>query len=54
MLKRQSITKCFTLMTMAFVIAFVMACSAGAQGKFDRTVLPIQEPERQTYSELDV
>jgi hypothetical protein len=26
---------------------------AGAQEKLDRTVLPIQEPKRPTYSELD-
>jgi len=28
--------------------------AASAQAKLDRTVLPIQEPERPTYSELDV
>ncbi|MCK5353542.1 MAG: sulfatase-like hydrolase/transferase, partial [Methyloprofundus sp.] len=28
--------------------------TAIAQERFDRTVLPIQEPERPTYSELDV
>ncbi len=51
---RQHINNGFALMTMAFVIAFVMAGSAGAQEKIDRRVLPIQEPERPTYSELDV
>jgi arylsulfatase len=51
---RQHINNGFALMTTAFVIAFIMAGSAGAQGKIDRTVLPIQEPEQPTYSELDV
>jgi arylsulfatase len=51
---RQSITNGFTLMSMVVVIAFMMAGSVGAQEKLDRTVLPIQEPERPTYSELDV
>ena len=51
---RQSITNGFTLMFMAFVITFMMAGSAGAHETLDRTVLPIQEPERPTYSELDV
>ena len=34
-----------------------LACLAGvasAQEKLDRTVLPIQEPQRPTWSELDV
>jgi len=31
-----------------------LAASASAQAKLDRTVLPIREPKRPTYSELDV
>ncbi|MBW1893302.1 MAG: arylsulfatase [Deltaproteobacteria bacterium] len=31
-----------------------LSIAASAQGKLDRTNLPIQEPERPTYSELDV
>ncbi|NOR81302.1 MAG: sulfatase-like hydrolase/transferase [Methyloprofundus sp.] len=31
-----------------------LTMTASAQEKFDRTTLPIQEPERPTYSELDV
>ena len=38
-------------------LSFVICCSQlGAQqpaGKMDRTVLPIQEPKRPTYNELD-
>jgi len=39
-------------MTFALLTGLITAVSA--QEKFDRTILPIQEPERPTYSELDV
>ena len=38
----------------AVVLLASMVGVASAQEKLDRTVLPIQEPERPTYSELDV
>jgi arylsulfatase len=48
---RHSIFK--TIYMAATLLAGVIT-AASAQEKFDRTVLPIQEPERPTYSELDV
>jgi arylsulfatase len=39
---------------MAATLLAGVITAASAQEKFDRTVLPIQEPERPTYSELDV
>jgi len=39
---------------MAATLLAGLVTAASAQEKLDRTVLPIQEPERQTYSELDV
>ncbi len=45
-----------TLKTICTAVALpaTLVGAASAQGKLDRTVLPIQEPERPTYSELDV
>ena len=46
-----------TVLSLILVFASVMTpvtFTAFAQEKIDRTVLPIQEPERPTYSELDV
>ena len=48
---RRSISKAI------FMAVALLASSSGvasAQKKLDRTVLPIQEPERPTFSELDV
>ena len=42
-----------TICTAAALLAGLIT-AASAQEKLDRTVLPIQEPERPTYSELDV
>ncbi|MDL1975525.1 MAG: arylsulfatase [Deltaproteobacteria bacterium] len=39
---------------MAATLLAGLITAASAQEKLDRTVLPIQEPERPTYSELDV
>ena len=38
--------------TVALLVGLISVASA--QEKLDRTVLPIQEPERPTFSELDV
>jgi arylsulfatase A-like enzyme len=48
---RHSISKAI-FVTLALLAS--LAGVASAQEKLDRTVLPIQEPERPTYSELDV
>jgi len=48
---RHSIFK--TICTATILLACVIT-GASAQDKFDRTSLPIQQPERPTYSELDV
>ncbi len=48
---RHSIFK--TICTAATLLAGLIT-AASAQEKLDRTVLPIQEPERPTYSKLDV
>lgn len=37
-----------------FIVVLFFVASAKQQEKLDRTVLPIREPERPTYSELDV
>ena len=42
----------FSMMMVATVLT--VGSAVLAQDEFDRTVLPIQEPERPTYSELDV
>ena len=45
-----------TIIRVIYAAAIVLAASIGsafAQDKLDRTVLPIQEPQRPTYSELD-
>lgn len=44
----------FKTICMAATLLAGVITAASAQEKFDRTVLPIQEPERPTYSELDV
>ena len=44
----------FKTICMAAILLAGVITAASAQEKFDRTVLPIQEPERPTYSELDV
>ena len=37
----------------ATLLLVVFTCTALGKQKLDRTVLPIQEPDRPTYSELD-
>jgi len=44
----------FKTICMAATLLAGLITAASAQEKLDRTVLPIQEPERPTYSELDV
>ncbi len=44
----------FKMIGMAVALLTGLVTAASAQENFDRTVLPIQEPERPTYSELDV
>ena len=44
----------FKTACLATALMAVLASAASAQEKLDRTSLPIQEPERPTYSELDV
>ena len=44
----------FKIICMAVTLLAGVITAASAQETFDRTVLPIQEPERPTYSELDV
>ena len=44
----------FKTSCIAVIVSTGLITVASAQDKFDRTVLPIQEPERPTYSELDV
>jgi arylsulfatase A-like enzyme len=44
----------FALTGMACVIGFMMAGAVGAQESINREILPVVEPEPQTYTELDV
>lgn len=44
----------FKTSCIAVIVSAGLITVASAQDKFDRTVLPIQEPARPTYSELDV
>jgi len=44
----------FKTICMTFALLTGLITAVSAQEKFDRTILPIQEPERPTYSELDV
>ncbi len=44
----------YSMICAALAVLTCLIVGASAQEKFDRTVLPIQEPERPTYSELDV
>jgi arylsulfatase A-like enzyme len=44
----------FKIICIATTLLAGLITAASAQEKFDRTNLPIQEPERPTYSELDV
>ena len=44
----------FKTSCIAVIVSTGLIPVASAQDKFDRTVLPIQEPARPTYSELDV
>jgi len=44
----------FTTICTAVALLAALSSGASAQEKLDRTVLPIPEPERPTYSELDV
>ena len=48
--------RCLIFRTIRTAGAALASCIAlaSAQEKLDRTVLPIQEPARPTYSELDV